>query len=345
MKTKLPLVSIIVVNYNGRAVLPDCLASIKKIDYPNWELILVDNGSTDDSLKQINKIWPKKLKKNLLIIKNTENLGFAPANNVGYQKSNGEYILLLNNDTKVTPDFLTKMVNRMKREKEIGAMQPKIHLMDRPAFLDNSGSFLNTIGFSNHWGFGQKDSKEFDKEREVFAAKGACLLTRREVIEKTGLFDDDFRSYFEESDFCWRVWMAGWKVIYYPKASIFHKLGFTSSKQSAVEINFHSLKNRIVSFIKNFELGNVIKFLGVHIVFLIALSFIYLSKLQFSKVNMITKAIWWNIINLRSTLRKRKEIQKMRSISDKQLLPTIMQKTDFGHMFAHFRQVESNFKK
>src|SRR3989344_7353611 len=207
MTKKNPLVSIIIVNWNGGEVLRDCLRSLGKIKYPKWELILVDNGSTDGSEMLVLNL---KLKaESLKLIRNKINVGFAKANNRGCKKISGKYVLLLNNDTKVTPKFLTTLVDRMENDPTIGVVQPKIKLMDKPGYLDNAGSFFTRIGFLQHWGFLRKDTREFDEEREIFSAKGACMLIRRKVVENVGLFDEEFFSHFEESDFCWRVWLSG----------------------------------------------------------------------------------------------------------------------------------------
>lgn len=333
---KKPLVSIIIVNWNGKAVLPDCLNSLAKIDYPNYEVIMVDNGSTDESLAFVDK--------NIAVVRNKTNVGFAKANNQGVKIAKGKYILLLNNDTKVTAKFLTTMVDRMEKDLKIGAMQPKIFLMDYKKLLDNAGSFLNTIGFSEHWGYGEKDSNEFDQEREIFAAKGACLLTRHKLVDEIGLFDSDFHSYYEESDFCWRVWMAGLKVIYYPKAYIYHKVGFTSKRMSQIDINYYSLRNRMAAMFKNFEALNLLKYLVPHLFLLSGLGFYYLIRLQLSKAYMVFKAIAWALWKLPELSAKRREVQTKRVKRDKEILPIIMHKTDWGHLFSHFQKVEQNFK-
>ena len=208
-----PLVSIIIVNWNGGEVFRQCLQTLSGLTYPKFEIILVDNGSTDGSQEyyQVFKSLVRKVK----VVKNKTNLGFAPANNQGVKLARGEYVLLLNNDTKVEANFLHKMVARMQSDPSIGALQPKIYMIDNPNNLDNAGSFLTWTGFLYHWGFGSIDTAEFSKERLVYSAKGACLLTRKEIIAKLGLFDDAFVSYFEESDFCGRIWLAGYKVIYF----------------------------------------------------------------------------------------------------------------------------------
>lgn len=336
-----PLVSIIIVNWNGGKVFDDCLKSLAKLNYPNWELVVVDNGSIDGSEK-----LPENYElgiKNYELIKNRENKGFAVANNQGLKKAKGDYILLLNNDTKVTSTFLSKMVEKMESDPKIGVMQPKIFLMDKPGYLDNTGTFMTWTGFLQHWGFMAKDSKRFGREREIFSAKGACLLTRKSLIEKIGLFDDDFVSYFEESDFCWRAWLAGYTVLYFPGAKIYHKLGMTSKRMLQTDINFHSSKNRILALLKNLEAKNLVIILIPHLFLNLFLIIFYLVKLQPPKAWMLTSAVLWNTRRLPQTLKKRRSVQKMRTVGDKKLFSGIWQKLSIPEMLSHFKKVEANF--
>ncbi len=338
------LVSILIVNWNGEDVLPNLFNSLKNLTYRNFEIIFVDNGSTDSSLNLIEK--NKHVNYKLKILCNSRNLGFAPANNQALKKAKGKYLLLLNTDTVVPKNLLEVLVEKMKTDSKIGALQPKILMMDSPKVLDNCGSFLNSLGFTNHWGFGQKDGDAFNRERQVFAVKGACLFTKRDVVEKTGLFDDDFVSYFEESDFCWRVWLAGYKVLYYPKVSIYHKVGFTSKKLPQTEVNFHGIKNRILSFIKNFELKNLILMLSKHLIILFGLCVYYFAKFQPQESFMILRGVCWNLVNLGGSISKRKHVQKnIRKVEDREILPIILQDTNLLDMVTHFRRVEKNFEK
>jgi len=348
---KRPLASIIIVNWNGGEVFENCLRSLNKITYPNWELIVVDNGSTDGSeYAPANFQFPSAKRQaplisNFQLIKNKENMGFASANNQGYKKAEGKYILLLNNDTKVTPSFLSKLVERMEKDPLVGVVQPKIFMMDKPGYLDNAGSFLTRIGFLEHWGFGQKDSKEFAKETEIFSAKGACMLIRRSVIEKVGLFDDDFVSYFEESDFCWRVWLAGWRVLFYPKAKIYHKVGFTIRRLDVAEINYRYYKNRITSLIKNLEALNLLVILPLHIFVSIGILLAFLLRRQPNSSLMIGKAVAWNFLRLPRTLNKRKITQKIRKVSDKELFNKLLHPVDWKKFYNDFRRVEEDIDR
>ena len=337
---KLPKVSIIVVNWNGGDIFAECLRSLEKLKYPNWELIVVDNGSTDDSFA-----LPMKFNKPISsynLVRNKNNLGFASANNQGVKHAKGKYVLLLNNDTKVTPDFLTKMIKRMEKDDGIGAMQPKMYVMDKSGYLDNAGSFFTKIGFLEHWGFGKKDDKEFASETNVFSCKGACMLIRKEVIDKVGLFDDDFFSYFEESDLCWKIWLAGWRVVFFPKATIRHKVGFTIQRLDVTKINYDYYKNRIMSLIKNLEAKNMMYILPVHIFLSVGIAFAFLIRGKGNSSKMILRAIWYNLINISSTLKKRKDVQSMRKISDSYIFANLSRPVDFVKFFRDFKRVESD---
>lgn len=333
---KTPLVSIIIVNWNGGEIFRDCLESLARIDYKNWELIIVDNGSIDGSQKLAFKhklIW------------NKTNLGFAPANDQGYERASGKYILLLNNDTRVEPDFLNRLVERMERDPSLGVVQPKIFSLRKPGYLDNAGSFPTKIGFFHHWGFMEKDRREFQKEREIFSSKGACMLIRRDVIEKVGLFDPDFVSYFEETDFCWRVWLSGSRVLFYPQAKIHHMVGYTIRRMDVANINFHYYKNRITSLIKNLELRNLVIILPAHLIVSLGIASFFLLKFKIINFWMIFSAIAWNILNVRRTLEKRRKVQKFRKVSDRILFSALMWPISWGRFISDLRRVEADIKR
>jgi hypothetical protein len=343
MKKKYPLVSIIMANWNGGEVYEKCLRSLEEITYPNWELIVVDNGSIDGTTNL--SLDPKFNIPHSKLIKNKVNVGFAPANNQGYEISKGKYLLLLNNDTLVEKDFLNVMVAKMESEKDLGTLQPKIKMMDDPRYLDNAGSFLTKIGFLHHWGFMQKDRREFDREREVFTIKGACMLIRRDVIKKVGLFDKDFMSYFEESDFCWRTWLVGYRVIFYPKTFILHKVGFTIKRLDVGNLNWHYYKNRICSLIKNLGGFNLLIVLPAHLVISLGISFAFLMKGQLSNALIIWKAIWWNIVNLDKTWAKRKRVQAIRKVSDKYIFAKLSVPVDWKSFLGDFKRIEKDLKR
>jgi len=326
---KAPLVSIIIVNWNGGEVFRNCLKTLKALKFSDYELIIVDNGSSDGTQELAN-------------IKNKNNLGFANGNNQGYEKSRGKYVWLLNNDTLVKPDILTKLVKYLDQNPDVGVVQPKIRIMDKPELLDNAGSFLTRSGFLEHWGYLQKDGPEYDKIRDIFSAKGACMLIRRSIIEKVGLFDPDFGSYFEETDFCWRVWLAGFKVQYCPISEISHKVGFTSKRMDPVGTNYASFRNRLCSLIKNLEYRNFY-IIFIHLFLIKVLGIYYLFRLQFDKSMMVWRAIGWNVSHLSDTLKKRKIVQRYRIKTDTEIFKTILMPWHFQEMFTHFLRAEKDF--
>ncbi len=312
-------VSIIIVNWNGIFHLRKCLPGLNKINYPNFEIIVVDNASTDGSIEYIKKNYPK-----IKIIVNKKNLGFAGGNNVGYKKTTGDYILFLNNDTTVTNNFVTKLVNKIGEDSRYAGVQAKILSMDNNNRLDSVGAFLTNTGFLYHYGYYQLNKKSYDKIKLLYTAKGACMLFRRAVIESVGLFDGDFFAYFEETDFCHRVWLAGYTIGYAPEAIIYHKIGGTSNNMNNAFIQFHSFKNRINSYIKNLGPIELIKILPLHLLLCEIAAIIFIIRNRFDLFIGINKAIYWNIRNIKNTLRKRRIIQtKIRKIKDKDLMTII----------------------
>lgn len=320
-------VSIIIVNWNGLSHLKKCLPTLEKITYPNYEVILVDNASSDGSQEFVKKNFTK-----IKIIQNKKNLGFSGGNNEGFKKANGDYILLLNNDTTVEKTFVSEMVKKLESDKLIGGVQGKLRSMDYPDRLDSIGAFLTSTGFLYHYRYFQKDLPKYDTEIYLYSAKGACMLFKKKVIDEVGLFDDDFFAYFEETDFCHRVWLAGYTIMYAPKSVIYHKVGGTSNSMNNAFIQYHSFKNRINSYLKNLSSQELIKILPLHL-FLCEIAAIgFILKGKPALFLAINKAIFWNIKSIPNTIKKRKRVQQsIRKVKDKNLLSLI--KVDPGYSY------------
>ena len=264
MRNKKELVSIIITNWNGKEYLERCLSSVFNQSYKNIEVILVDDASRDGSVNY--------LKRNFLrakIIVSEKHLGFAGVNNIGYKQSKGKYILFLNNDTEVTKDFLIKLINVLGSNKNIGGVQSKILFMDNSTRLDSVGAFLTNTGFLYHYGIKKKDSSKYNKQIDIYTAKGACMLFKREVLKKievdSEIFDSEYYSYFEETDMCHRVWLAGYRIVFVPNSVIYHEMGGTAKKVDSAILQYHSFKNRINSYIKNLGIFALIRILPLHL--------------------------------------------------------------------------------
>lgn len=225
-----PKIAIVLLNWNGKRDTLECLASLQKVAYPNVQTIVVDNGSTDDSVAVFRKAYP-----GVPILENGENLGFAGGNNPGIEwalRHHAEWVLLLNNDTVVAPDFLDRFLEAAKEQPRAKILGAKILRYDRPEIIDHLGGFWNPeVGEFVSPHFGEQDHPYFHM-RAVDYVCGAALLVHRSVPEKIGLLEPDFFLFWEESDFCYRAKRAGFEVWTAPEAKIWHKVSssFTGGK-------------------------------------------------------------------------------------------------------------------
>jgi len=303
------LVSIIIVNWNGKKWLEMCLPSLYKQEYKNIELILVDNASIDGSVEWVQKRYPKTI-----IVKNEKNEGFANANNRGFKKARGEYVLFLNNDTKVTDTFLTELIKVFEEDPNVGCVQSKILLMDKPDTHDSVGAYLTPTGFLYHFGFGKKNTDEFNKQFDLYTAKGACMCFKKYVLDAVAIdgnvFDPSYFAYFEETDLCHRVWLAGYTVKYAYKSIIYHKMGATSSGMNNAFVQFHSFKNRLATYLKNLNVVHVITIGLAHFIVCEVFAFVSLCNGKLDIWLAIQKAFLWNLTHLRMLLSKRYYVQQ-----------------------------------
>ena len=327
------MVSIIIVNLNGCEYLKVCLQSLSSLTFRDYEIVLVDNNSTDNSIKFVKENYSR-----IRIIENKENLGFAEANNIGAKQAKGEYLLFLNNDTRVTPDFLDKLVLRMEEDATIGMCQGKLLLMDEPGRLDVLGGYLTSTGFLKHVGLDEVDRGQYNQEREIFSPRGACMMIRRNLFEKLSGFDKDFFAYFEETDLAWRVWLAGYRIVYVPRSVIYHKVGATTRSLAFSFIQYHSYKNRIRSLVKNLGLRNLFLLLPFHLFLCSVLALASLLCLKCKRAGAILRAMGWNIRHLRATLRKRKIVQsRIRKVSDREIFSRVGAKIPFTQFWGSMK--------
>lgn len=225
------LIYIILINWNGKADTLACLASLQKITYPNYKIIVVDNASADGSVEAITAQYPT-----IEIIRNEKNERFAHANNQGIAlalQNNAVFILLLNNDTVVDPAFLDFMVERARREENIGMVGAKIYYADQPNVLWYAGGEISLRkGLIAHIGIREIDSGQFDQGGETGYITGCCLLASRNCIETIGVLDESYFIYTEDADWCWRAKINGFKIWFEPRAKIWHKISSSSGGQS-----------------------------------------------------------------------------------------------------------------
>ena len=314
-----PLISVIIVNYNGYQWLERCLDSLKRQSYKNYEIVFVDNASSDESISYVRENYP-----NVKIVKNKTNTGFAGGNNYGYKKSKGEFIVLLNNDTYVERDYLKNLLVAFKNNSKLAVAQSKIVLMNKNE-LDTCGGFWTATSFLYYYGNYKDPSLPiYNKPFKVFTVKAASVMIKREVIEKIGLFDEDFWNYYEEGDFCHRVWIAGYECWYWPKAVCSHAMGGTSLVHFDNSfVQYHNFKNKLMSFIKNFELFNLIFIVPIFVLSNVGISVVWLFKGQYRYSIQLFRALFWNLRNLSKNIGKRSAIAKFKVKKDSEIFKVV----------------------
>ena len=303
-----PIMSIIIPNFNGLEHLRICLPSLRNQTFKNFEIILMDNGSTDESIDYVATQFPE-----IRVLRLSKNFGFPKAINFGIKKSQGKYILILNNDTEIDKDCIKYLVDSAKIHRECGFISAKILNFNNRNIVDNAGDYMDSSGHLLTRGIGQNENL-YTKGEYIFLGTGSGTLFKREVFKKIGLFDEDFFFYMEDADFCFRAQLAGFKGWFEPKAIIYHKRMGTSKKYIK---NYESLvfRNMTMTLIKNFPRSllllnfNWLKIILVHINTLkyLILKGFFLDGL---KVELFLLA---NFVQL---LKKRKKVQALKVVSD-----------------------------
>ncbi len=219
-----PKVSIITLNWNGLEDTIECLESLKTITYPNYEVIVVDNGSEGNDAQ----VLKEKFGGYIHLIENDKNYGYTGGNNLAIRHvlahSPPDYFLILNNDTVVAPDFLDHLVGAAEADASIGVVGPKIYYYDSPNRIQSAGNRINMwTGWVYSIGGRQIDTGQYNKRQKVDWISGCCLLAKREVIQKVGGFDESYFFGWEEVDYCLAVRKSGYEVIYVPQSKAWHK--------------------------------------------------------------------------------------------------------------------------
>jgi GT2 family glycosyltransferase len=240
---KYPQVAVIVLNWNGCEDTLACLASLSLVRYRPLDVIVVDNGSTDDSVEAVEASFP-----DVTVLETGENLGFAEGNNIGlrYALARGtDYVLLLNNDTEVAPDFISVLVDAVEATPRAGVAGPTIYYIDRPKMIWSAGGAIDwRRGGTRMMGLDEVDEGQYDTVREVDFVTGCALLARREVLEDVGMLDPRFFMYYEEIEWCVRVARAGYKILHVPRACVWHKISPTRQADSP-RIHYYMTRNRL----------------------------------------------------------------------------------------------------
>lgn len=325
------VVSVIVVNHNGKEYLLRCVRSVLANNFKDYEIIVVDNGSSDGSITFLKDKLETELY-NLVVLELKQNFGPALARNEGAKIAKGDYLAFLDNDTQVKKDWIIEAINIFQRDQKIGCIQCKLLLLQEKNKFDYAGEYLNQYGFLvQRAQYKETDNGQYDQEVEIMAAKSAGMFIRKDVFDRIGGFDEDYFIYVEETDLGWRSWLAGYKTVFCPLSVVYHE--FSSSlrilglEKTKYNVRFHGTKNYITTLIKNLSMKNLLIILPIHIWIWISLAIIILIyKGQPRDSFCIFKGIFWNLINIKETLKKRKIIQQTRVFTDNYCFKRILRK-------------------
>lgn len=308
-----PLVSIIILNYNSSKFIKKCLVSVFKTDYDNYEVILVDNGSHDNSADLADKFFGSSNR--IRIIRNNKNLGFSGGNNQGSLVAKGEYLVFLNIDTQVERDWLRSLVNTINIDSSIGAAQCKLRKAGDKKKLESVGHYIDYTGIESYESScvnGELDVGQYDMVKEIFYAKGAAFIVRRGVFFEVGMFDPTYFMDHDEIDLCWRIRLRGYRIVFVPSAVVYHYgAGSVGLREENTFILFHLRKNHMTSLIKNYELINVVKYLPRYIIYLAFHGLYSIHKGRADIVIAYIKSFFWIIKNLKSIQAERSKVQKL----------------------------------
>jgi GT2 family glycosyltransferase len=245
------MISVVILNYNGKRYLEDCLTSVLSQTFRDFEVIIVDNGSSDGSAGYLETHYPW-----VKVVKNEKNLGFAGGTNSGIRQAKGEYILTLNNDTRMDSRFLEYLARVMKSDDSIGMCAPKMLFLD--GSINSTGICLSRSGAAWDRGMSEPDIGQYDSPEEVFGPCAGAALYRKNMLEEIGLFDEDFFLYMEDVDLAFRGRLAGWKCFYVPDAKVNHVYGGTTGFGSDQSI-YYGNRNIIWYVAKDFPVKLLIK--------------------------------------------------------------------------------------
>jgi GT2 family glycosyltransferase len=238
-----PKVSIIILNWNGYDDTKECLGSVGQIDYPDYDVIVVDNGSKDGSVEKLEKGFPS-----VFFIKNPVNLGFTGGNNVGMRealKADPDYILLLNNDTTVDRSMLSELVKAAESDENIGIAGPKIYFYSDPQVIWSAGTRRDIFMRSKHIGYGEKDAGQYSEVKDVAEVTGCAMLIRRRVIEKIGMLNEDYFRTGEDTEFCLRARRAGFRIVFAPGSRMWHKVSMSTGGENSPSNVYYSRRNAL----------------------------------------------------------------------------------------------------
>ena len=304
---KYPLVYVLTLNWNGKQITIDCVESVLKSDYPNFKVMVIDNGSTDGSSQALRE----KFDNHITIIENGANLGYARGFNVGLQygfkKNNADYCLVMNNDTILDPSAILELVKVAETDEKIGFVTGKVYYYDKPNILQTVGKKEDPIKWNgDHIGNREEDKGQYDEISERIFADDIFTLISRKLYKETGGYNTMFFLQSEEYDWQARAKNLGYKIMYTPHAKLWHKESMTIGKQSALKA-YYDARNPMLVILLHKSSEYFRRYFWHHLKNIILASLRYAKHMRFytsfKNFQGLLSGLWWGVKNKKFTLR------------------------------------------
>lgn len=322
------LVSIIIPSYNSISLIDKCLRSVFRTSYPNIEVILIDDCSTDGSLEYVKTAFGSDPR--LKITKNFTNIGPAASRNVGIKMAKGEYLAFVETDMEVEPNWIDEALKVLNSDKTIGAVYCKVRDLNERSRIQAAGlQILPHTGWVINIGLWEEDRGQYDWIRDTMAG-AVGLIVKKEVIDRVEGFDEKLFHNIDDIDFCWRIWVAGYRIVTAPLAITYHwtfKPSKVRGKIIKKEVSEFHFNKAPMMLLKNYELKNLIRYLPACMILHFVRALLNLIRMDFLSFKAYCEANIWLLTNLRSSLKERYKVQSTRRFADKYIFDKVAMKS------------------
>ncbi len=315
-------ISVIIANRNGASFLSDCLTSLYSEQSDAFEVIVIDDASTDNSVEILQRF---KHHKRLHLVTETSQIGAAEARNKGVALSQGSYVFFLDSDTTVERPWVSPILTFFAENTACGMAQVKL-LRKNSSTYDYAGDFVSPFGFLVDRARTAQDTGQFDNIVPIFSGKSAALIAKKSVVLQVGGFDRDYMIFLEDTDIMWRTWLAGYTVLFFPGVTVYHAYG-TKDKSFDFyiknKVHYRGSKNTILTHTKNWGMGRLLFVLPIQLATWTILGTLFLLKGDRIKGTALLTGIRDALREMPRTIQKRKHVQQTRKISDHDLFKTV----------------------
>lgn len=323
--TAFPSIAIVLLNYNGKELLERNLPFILQATYVNKKIVVIDNASADGSVLFLKNNYP-----DIQLIELSSNKGYAGGYNEGLQLVVADYFILLNTDVEVTPGFIEPLLDTMKAHPAAGICQPKILSLENRHMFEYagaSGGFMDKYGYTFARGrildFSEEDMGQYDSDREIFWASGACFMIKAPLFHEMNGFYSYYFMYAEEVDLCWRIQLTGKKIFCCAASVVYHKETAEFASQSAKRV-YYVFRNNLVMLFRNLTFADKLWIIPVRLALNIAAAFHFLARGYFKKswliIRSVLAAFKWLIFEKKEPVQHKKSIRKIDTVYKKSIL-------------------------